>query len=156
MGLGTPRWDYGARGALLGLTRGSGREHVVRAVLEGIAHRGADLLDAANADTGLDIHTVRVDGGMIANPTFVQALADAADLPIEVAPVAESTTIGAAFMAGLGVGIWDDIHELDDLWKPARIVEPSPGNDHAGRRARWRDAVDRAAGWHPDLSALDF
>jgi glycerol kinase len=156
MGLGTPRWDYGARGALLGLTRGSGREHVVRAVLEGIAHRGADLLEAANADTGLDIHTVRVDGGMIANPTFVQALADAADLPIEVAPVAESTTIGAAFMAGLGVGVWDDIHDLDDLWKPAQIVEPSPGNDHAGRRARWRDAVDRAAGWYPDLSALDF
>ena len=156
MGLGTPRWDYGARGALLGLTRGSGREHVVRAVLEGIAHRGADLLEAANADTGLDIHTVRVDGGMIANPTFLQALADATDLPIEVAPVAESTTIGAAFMAGLGVGIWDDIHELDDLWKPARVVEPSPGHDHAGRRARWRDAVDRAAGWHPDLSALDF
>ena len=156
MGLGTPRWDYGARGALLGLTRGTGREHVVRAVLEGIAHRGADLLEAATADTGLDIHTVRVDGGMIANPTFVQALADAADLPIEVAPVAESTTIGAAFMAGLGVGIWDDIHELDDLWKPERIVEPAVGNDHAGRRARWRQAVDRAAGWYPDLSALDF
>jgi len=99
---------------------------------------------------------VRVDGGMIANPTFLQALADATDLPIEVAPVAESTTIGAAFMAGLGVGIWDDIHELDDLWAPARIVEPSPGNDHAARRERWRDAVDRAAGWHADLSALDF
>jgi glycerol kinase len=156
MGLGTPRWDYGARGALLGLTRGSGREQVVRAVLEGVAHRGADLLEAAHDDTGLDIHTVRVDGGMIANPTFVQALADAADLPIEVAPVAESTTMGAAFMAGLGVGIWDDIHELDDLWAPARVVEPSLGNDHAARRARWRDAVDRAAGWYPDLSALDF
>lgn len=156
MGLGTPRWDYGARGALLGLTRGTGREHVVRAVLEGVAHRGADLLDAATADTGIDIHTVRVDGGMSRNQTFVQALADAADRPIEVANVTESTTIGAAFMAGLGVGIWDDIHALDDLWRPARVVEPAASVEHAEARARWSDALDRSAGWYPDLSALDF
>jgi len=156
MGLGTPRWDYGARGALLGLTRGSGREHVVRAVLEGVAHRGADLLDAATTDTGLDIHTVRIDGGMSRNPTFVQALADAADRPIEVAPVAESTTVGAAFMAGLGVGVWNDIHDLDGLWQPSHVVEPRPDNDHTRSRERWAGAVDRAAGWHADLSALDF
>jgi glycerol kinase len=156
MGLGTPRWDYGARGALLGITRGTAREHVVRAVLEGIAHRGADLIEAATADTGVDIHTVRVDGGMSRNPTFVQALADAADRPIEVAPVAESTMIGAAFMAGLGVGVWADVHDLDDLWTPAAVVPPSRRSDHAERRARWADAVERAAGWHPDLSALDF
>jgi glycerol kinase len=156
MGLGTPRWDYGARGALLGLTRGSGREHVVRAVLEGVAHRGADLIDAATADTGVDIHTVRVDGGMSRNPTFVQALADATDRPIEVAPVAESTMIGAAFMAGLGTGIWSDLHDLDDLWEPATVVEPSPGNQRDERRTRWLDAVERASGWHPELSALDF
>ena len=156
MGLGTPRWDYGARGALLGLTRGSGREHVVRAVLEGVAHRGADLLDAAMADTGIEIHTVRIDGGMSRNPTFVQALANAANRPIEVSAVAESTTIGAAFMAGLGVGIWNDIHELDNLWQPARTVEPAAHFDHAAARARWSDALDRAAGWHADLSALDF
>lgn len=156
MGLGTPRWDYGARGALLGLTRGSGREHIVRAVLEGVAHRGADLIDAATADTGIDIHTVRVDGGMTRNPTFVQALADATERPIEVAAVSESTTIGAAFMAGLGVGIWDDIHDLDDVWRPSHVVHPSAGVHAAETRARWIDALDRAAGWHPDLSALDF
>jgi glycerol kinase len=156
MGLGTPRWDYGARGTLLGITRGTGREHVVRAVLEGVAHRGVDLLDAATTDTGLAIHTVRVDGGMTRNPTFVQALADAADRPIEVSPVAESTTIGAAFMAGLGVGVWSDIHDLDDLWRPAQIVEPRPGLDHVGTRARWGEALDRAGGWYGELSALDF
>ena len=139
-----------------GLTRGSGREHVVRAVLEGVAHRGADLLDAATADTGIDIHTVRVDGGMSRNPTFVQALADAANRPVEVAPVAESTTIGAAFMAGLGVGIWNDIHDLDGLWQPSHVVEPRPDNDHVRLRERWAGALDRAAGWYPDLSALDF
>lgn len=156
LGLGTPRWDYGARGTLLGLTRGSTRSHVVRAVLEGVAHRGADLLDAAIADSGMSIDTVRIDGGMSRNPTFVQALADATGRPIDVAAVAESTTIGAAFMAGLGVGVWGDIHDLDELWRPARTVVPGAGIDRAANRSRWADALDRAAGWHPDLSALDF
>lgn len=156
LGLGTPRWDYGARGALLGLTRGSTRSHVVRAVLEGVAHRGADLLDAAIADTGLPIDAVRIDGGMSRNPTFVQALADATGHPIDVADVAESTTIGAAFMAGLGVGVWRDIRELDELWSPARTVLPAVDVDREAQRTRWTDALDRAAGWHPDLSALDF
>ena len=156
MGLGTPRWDYGARGTLLGLTRGTGREHVVRAVLEGVAHRGADLLEAASADTGIDIHTVRIDGGMSRNPTFVQALADAADRPVEVAPVAESTTSVRRSWPGLGVGIWNDIHDLDGLWQPSHVVEPRPDNDHVRQRERWSDALDRAAGWYADLSALDF
>jgi glycerol kinase len=156
MGLGTPRWDYGARGTLLGLTRGTGREHVVRAVLEGVAHRGADLVDAAIADTGVDIATVRIDGGMSQNPTFAQALANATARPVEVAPIAESTTLGAAFMAGLGVGVWGDLHDLDDLWEPSRVVEPTNGDDHAAQRERWNDALDRAAGWYGELSALDF
>lgn len=156
MGLGTPRWDYGARGTLLGLTRGSDRSHVVRAVLEGIAHRGADLLDAAGSDAGIDIHTVRIDGGMSANPTFAQAVANAAGRAIEVAPVADSTTVGAAFMAGLGVGVWSDMHDIDDLWRPAATIEPDAAWDHAARRAQWHEAVDRAAQWIPELSALDF
>jgi glycerol kinase len=156
LGIGTPKWDYGARGTLLGITRGTGRPHVVRAVLEGVAHRGADLLEAARADSGIDIHTVRIDGGMSANPTFAQALADAADCPIEVAPVTESTTVGAAFMAGLGVGVFSHMDDLDDLWTPARVVEPSDPGTHAQRRERWADALVRAGGWHADLSALEF
>lgn len=156
LGLGTPRWDYGARGTLLGLTRGTTKSHVVRAVLEGIAHRGADLLDAAKADTGVDIQVIRIDGGMSENPTFTQALADATNQAIEVAPVAESTTIGAAFMAGLGIGIWNDMSDLETLWKPSSVVEPRQGALHESRRARWSDALDRSAGWIPELSALDF
>lgn len=156
LGLGTPRWDYGARGTLLGITRGTERPHIVRAVLEGVAHRGADLVDAAMSDTGLAIETIRIDGGMSVNPTFVQALADATGHPIEVAPVTESTTIGAAFMAGLGVGIWAEMNDLDRLWRPARIVEPTPSYDRSAHRARWADAIDRAAGWIPELSALQF
>jgi glycerol kinase len=156
LGLGTPHWDYGARGTLLGITRGTARAHVVRAVLEGVAQRGADLLDAAKVDTSIDITAVRIDGGMSENPTFVQAFADAAGQPIEVSPVAESTTIGAAFMAGLGVGVFGGMDDLDDLWRPARVVEPSPGVDHAALRERWHDAVSRSAGWIPELSSLDF
>ncbi|MDQ2649920.1 MAG: FGGY-family carbohydrate kinase, partial [Actinomycetota bacterium] len=101
LGLGAPRWDHGARGALLGLTRGSGRPQIVRAVLEGVAQRGADLVESAEADSGLTIPSLRIDGGMSDNPTFVQALADATQRPVEVSPLREATTLGAAFLAGL-------------------------------------------------------
>ncbi|HET6793767.1 MAG TPA: FGGY family carbohydrate kinase, partial [Acidimicrobiales bacterium] len=104
LGMGTPVWDYGARGTLIGLTGGTTRAQVVRAVLEGVAHRGADLLEAAEADSGLSISTLRVDGGMTANNPVLQALADAVARPVEVSPVLEATTLGAAFMAGLATG----------------------------------------------------
>jgi len=153
LGLGTPAWDFGARGTLLGLTRGTGRPELVRAVLEGVAHRGADLVEAAEADTGMALASVRVDGGMSANATFVQALADAVGQPVEVSPVLEATTLGAAFLAGLAVGTWGSMDDLAAAWKAARVVEPS------GRRVdreRWKAAVARAQEWLPDLSALEF
>lgn len=152
LGLGTPDWDYGARGLLVGLTRGTTRAHVVRAVLEGVAHRGADLVEAAETDGGLDIPTLRVDGGMSANPTFVQALADASQRPVEVSPVLEATTLGAAFLAGLAVGTWAGWDDVAATWAPATAVEPGSPLD----RERWREARRRAGGWDPDLSALDF
>jgi glycerol kinase len=152
LGLGSPRWDYGARGTLLGLTRGSGRPQIVRAVLEGIAERGADLVDAAEADSALTIDVLRVDGGMSRNPTFVQALANAAQKPVEISPVWEATTLGAGFMAGLAVGAWADVDALAATWNPIARYEPGPPTD----RERWRDAVDRAARWLPELSAVDF
>jgi glycerol kinase len=152
LGLGTPAWDYGARGTLLGITRGTTAAHVVRAVLEGVAQRGADLVDAAEADTGLAIETLRVDGGMSANPTFTQALADATGRPVEVSPVADATTRGAAFLAGLATGVWGAIEDADGSWRPARVVIPGTALD----RKMWARAVERAAGWIPELSALDF
>jgi glycerol kinase len=152
MGLGSPRWDYGARGTLLGLTRGSGRPQIVRAVLEGIAERGADLVEAAEQDSGAAIDVVRIDGGMSRNPTFVQALADAAQKPVEISPVCEATTLGAGFMAGLAVGAWSDLDDLAGTWSPIARYEPGAPTD----RDRWRDAVERAARWLPDLSAVDF
>lgn len=156
LGLGTPRWDYGARGTLLGVTRGTERRHVVRAVLEGVAHRGADLVDAAEADSGLTIPSLRVDGGMSANPTFVQALADATGKPVEVSAVVEATTIGAAYLAGVAVGEWADLGEAVATRRPARVVDPSDGNDREGARATWARAIERSATWIPELSALDF
>jgi glycerol kinase len=152
LGLGTPAWDYGARAALFGLTRGTGRAEIVRAVLEGIAHRGADLVDAAEADSGITIPRVRVDGGMTDNPTFVQALADATQRPVEISPVREATALGAALLAGIPVGHHASVDDLATTWKPRAIVEPGAPLD----RDRWKDAVERSRGWIPELSGIDF
>lgn len=152
LGLGTPRWDYGARGALFGLTRGTEARHVVRAVLEGVAQRAADLVEATETDGAITIDALRVDGGMTENPTFVQAVADATQRPVEVSPVREATALGAAFLAGMAVGTWADLDEVSALWSPGERHEPQRSFD----RDRWQDAVTRAAGWHADLSALDF
>ena len=152
LGLGTPDWDYGARGTLLGITRGTGRLEVVRAVLEGVAHRGADLVEAAEADSGASIPALRVDGGMSENPTFVRALADATQRTVEVSPVTEATTLGAAFLAGMAVGTWTGWDDVAATWRPRQVVEPAGALD----RDRWREAKRRAAGWFGDLSALDF
>src|SRR6185503_9528954 len=121
LGLGTPQWDYGARGTLLGVTRGTGRAEVVRAVLEGIAARGADLV--TEADAGIAVPSVRIDGGMSRNPTFVQALADATQRPVEVSPVVEATARGAALLAGLADGTWASWDDVAALWRPERTVE---------------------------------
>ncbi|MGH9185824.1 MAG: FGGY family carbohydrate kinase [Acidimicrobiales bacterium] len=152
LGLGTPIWDFGARGTLLGITRGTTRPHIVRAVLEGVAQRGADLVEAAEADSGRPIEALRVDGGMSANPTFVQALADACGRVVEVSPQLEATTLGAGLLAGLGIGVWSRDEEIAATWSPRTAVEPVGRFD----RDRWREACRRAAGWVPELSGLDF
>jgi glycerol kinase len=152
LGLGTPQWDYGARAGLFGMTRGTGRAEIVRAVLEGIAHRGADLVEAAESDAGVAIPSLRVDGGMTDNPTFVQALADATQRVVEISPVREATTLGAALLAGLGAGAYRGVEDFARIWEPRERVEPRRTLD----RDRWHDAVRRAAHWIPDLSGIDF
>ena len=156
-GLGAPRWDYGARGGFFGMTRGTGRAEMVRAVLEGVAQRGADLLEAAEADTGLVIGELRLDGGMSANGIVVQALADFTGRPVAVSPVTEATTLGAAYLAGLATGVWADEAETAALFRPRRVAEPALGADaRAAARARFAAAVEGCAGWVPELSAISF
>ncbi len=156
LGLGTPHWDYGARGTLLGLTRGTGRAHVVRAVLDGVAHRGADLVEAAEADTGLEIPVLRIDGGMSQNPTFVQSLADATGKVVEVSPVVEATTVGAGLLAGVATGMWSTLDEASTTWCPYESIEPRSAFDRAASRSTWAEAIRRTTSWIPELSALDF
>jgi len=152
LGLGTPDWDFGARGAILGFTRGSGRAELVRSVLEGVAQRGADLVEAAVTDAGRGVDSLRVDGGMSANGFFVQALANACGRPVEVSPQLEATTLGAGFLAGMAVGTWADEVAVAATWRPRSVVEPSATVD----RAQWRAARARAMSWYPELSALSF
>jgi len=157
LGLGTPVWDFGARGTFCGITRGSGRPELVRAVLEGVAHRGADLLESAESDSGLPIASLRVDGGMTSNDVFLAALADACGRPIEVSPVLEATTLGAAFLAGMAVGTWDDEDDVAAAWAPRTVVEPTVDDgQRALVRGRWLAARARAEGAIPDLSGIDF
>ncbi|MBM3729735.1 MAG: hypothetical protein FJW44_02785 [Actinobacteria bacterium] len=164
LGLGTPDWDYGARGTLTGLTRGTKRGHIVRAVLDGIAHRGADLLDAALRDAasrGVEAPaTLRIDGGMSRNATFVQLLADATGKAVEVSPVSEATTLGAAFLAGTARdtgAIWPTLDAAVSTWAPATTVRPSISDTaRATARDKWAQTLRSAKAWIPDLSALDF
>ena len=100
----------------------------------------------------MTIDSLRVDGGMSQNPTFVQALADATRRPVEVSPVVEATTRGAGFLAGLARGRFDSVHDAEKAWSPATTVDPGEPLD----RERWREAVRRAGRWYPELSALEF
>ena len=157
LGLGTPVWDFGARGALLGLTRGTGRPQIVRAVLEGLAQRGADLLEAAETDGGLTPPALRLDGGMSANDVFVRALAEAVGRPIEVSATREATTLGAGFLAGLATGTWRDEDDVAASYRPGATVEPvSPESVRSQRRSQWLEARRRSEQLIPELSTITF
>ncbi len=165
LGLGTPAWDYGARGTITGLTRGSTRAHVVRAVLEGIAHRGADLLDAAVSDAAsratpdepLHVHDLRIDGGMSVNHTFATALAEATGRTVHVSAVTEATTLGAAYLAGTALGVWKSLSAATATWRSSHSLTPTMDpTERLRTRSAWLRAVDSSKGWIPDLSALDF
>ncbi|HEY6426201.1 MAG TPA: FGGY-family carbohydrate kinase, partial [Acidimicrobiales bacterium] len=157
LGLGTPVWDFGARGTLVGLTRGTGRPEIVRAVLEGVAQRGADLVEASEADSGYPIQSLRVDGGMSDNDFFVAALADAIGRPVEISPVLEATTLGAGLLAGLAVGTYGSTDELAETFRARRVVEPAIGAPaRSVARERWLQARAKAEATIPELSGISF
>jgi glycerol kinase len=157
LGLGTPVWDFGARGTLVGLTRGSGRPEIVRAVLEGVAHRGADLVEASEHDSGHPIAALRIDGGMSANDVFVAALAEAIGRPVEISPVLEATILGAGLLAGVAVGTYDSTDELAATFTPRRTVEPrDSAPERESARERWLEARAKAEATIPELSGISF
>jgi glycerol kinase len=155
-GLGTPQWDFGARGGFFGLTRGSSAAHLVRAVLEGIAQRGADLLDAAESEVGTGLGEVRLDGGMSANRFFVQRLADFSGHTVAVSSEREATTRGAGLMALVSAG-YLELDDVEKLWSPGFVASPAmESSAREGSRANWLDTIERAAGTIPELSAVSF
>lgn len=155
-GLGTPHWDFGARGGFFGITRGSTKAHLVRAVLEGIAQRGADLVDAAELETGTRLSDVRIDGGMSDNDFFVQRLADFTGLVVTVSPEREATTRGVGLMALVSAGAIT-LEDVEELWSPVKTFEPtlSP-SERDQSRATWATTLKRAEKTIPELSAVEF
>ncbi len=147
VGLGAPHWDMYARGLMIGLTRGTSRAHVVRATLESIAYQSRDLADAMGR-AGQPIRELRVDGGGTANPFLMQFQADLLGVPVEVAAIQETTALGAASLAGLGVGLWADTLELSGRWHSSRRYEPAMREDEReSLYSTWLAAVERTRGW---------
>jgi len=143
-GLGAPYWDMRARGAILGITRGTKREHIVRAALESIAYQTRDVLDAMAQDMGMRIEKLRVDGGAVANDFLMQFQADILGIPVERPVVIETTALGAAYLAGLATGFWRDAEEVSSLWRLGARFEPKMDADKRERlHSEWKDAVQR-------------
>ncbi len=155
-GLGTPEWDFGARGGFFGLTRGTTRAHLVRAVLEGIAHRGADLLEAAQGEVGTSLDELHVDGGMSVNRFFVQRLADFSGHVVSVSSEREATTRGAGLMALVSAGHLT-LEDVETLWSPAFVATPSlDQRERAVARDAWRSSLAKSRRTIPELSDVSF
>ncbi len=148
-GLGAPHWDPDARGAVLGITRGTTRAHLARATLDAIAFEVRDVVDAMTTEAGCDVPFLQVDGGASANDLLCQTQADQLGVPVQRPAVLETTALGAAFLAGLGTGVWSSPQELADTWQLDRRFEPLPGVRGDGTHARWGRAVDRSKAWIP-------
>ena len=147
-GLGAPHWDAYARGAVLGLTRGVNKYHIVRATLDSIAYQTNDVLSAMEADSGISLQRLKVDGGAAANGYLVQTQADLSNAPVLRPRCVETTAMGAAYLAGLAVGYWKNLEDIRSNWAVDRSFEPSIGEDQRTQRIRgWKKAVACCEGW---------
>ena len=147
-GLGAPYWDMYARGTICGLTRGAGRNHIIRAALESIALQSSDLVAAMHADTGLPIRALRVDGGASANNFLMQFQADILGCEVLRPQVRETTALGAAYLAGLTCGIWSDTAQIREQWTLDRAFSPRmEAKTRQAQLAQWHRAVERCRGW---------
>jgi len=150
-GLGAPHWDPHARGAIVGLTRGSSRAHLARAALESIAYQSADVLEAMQKDAGQPLSELRVDGGAAANDLLMQFQADILGVPVVRPQVLETTALGAAYLAGLHTGVWSSREEIAAQWRKQRQFDPQmPRADAAALLSRWQEAVARSLRWSTD------
>jgi glycerol kinase len=150
-GLGAPHWDSYARGTIVGITRGTTRAHLARAALEGIAYQVADVLDAMRQDAGIPIKELRVDGGASANDLLMQFQADILQVPVVRPKIIETTALGAAYLAGLAVGFWNNVSQIVEVWQTDKVFQPSmPTEEVSRRRARWSEALQRSRGWESD------
>ncbi len=153
-GMGAPYWDPNARGLIIGLTRGTTRAHIARATLEGIALQVTDILTAMQADSGIMIHELRVDGGASANHLLMQMQADLLGVPVVQSSTPESTVMGAAFLAGLGSGFWMSLDDLESRWEKGESFTPSITDEaRQTQRMRWREAVERSRNWSQEEPA---
>ena len=147
-GLGAPHWDPHARGTIVGITRGTTKAHLARAVLEGIAFSTRDVVDAMREESGITLPELRVDGGGTANPFLMQFQADLLGIPVDVPTDTESTSLGSAYLAGLAAGVYDDRAELAASRTTERRYEPQMDEaEREERYGRWQDAVERSRGW---------
>ncbi len=150
-GLGAPHWDPYARGALLGLTRGSSRAHIARAALEGIAFQVADILSAMEKDSGIRVRELRVDGGAARNDVLMQLQADLMGVNVTRPANTETTVLGACYLAGLAVGFWPDQDAIKKQWQSERQFSPKiSDHERSIRLGRWQQALERAKAWHSD------
>lgn len=147
-GLGAPHWDQYARGAMLGMTRGTSRAHIARAALEGIALQAMDVLEAMQTDSGLPLAQLRVDGGASANNLLMQIQADVLGIDVVRPKNAEATVLGAAYLAGLAVGYWPDKQTIARQWQMDRVFTPQIDAEARSKvKTTWHKALDRARGW---------
>jgi glycerol kinase len=151
VGLGAPHWDPYARGAIIGITRGTTAAHIARAAVESVALQVADLADAMGRDAGKPLSELRVDGGASVNNALLQYQADVMQLPVVRPKVTETTALGAAYLAGLATGVWKSRDEIASHWQVDLRCEPKMSEDEAASiRARWANAVERSRGWAKD------
>jgi glycerol kinase len=149
-GLGSPWWDPYARGTLLGITRGTGRAHLARAVVEAMAFQTRDVVEAMTVASGREVNALRADGGASAMELLLQIQADQLQVPVSRPTVQETTALGAAYLAGLAEGVWGSCAEIVANWVLDTRVDPAmTAGDADAAYARWRRAVDRSRGWAP-------
>lgn len=150
-GLGAPHWDQYARGTIVGLTRGTNKNHIIRATLESIALQVCDVIDAMRADAGVELKALKVDGGASANNFLMQFQADMINAPVKRPGCVETTAMGAAYLAGLAVGYWTSQEDVMDNQRIDCIFTPKmEETDRAAKRRGWNKAVKYAYGWAKD------